>query len=176
MPGAGKSTAAEAIATLGFAIVNMGDVIRKETQKRGLPLTEESIGSVMLELRQRKGPGAVAELCFSKIESSGSSLVVIDGARSVDEVEVFRRLSDVKVLAVHASPRKRYDYLMRRGRTDAPLTWQSLVARDDRELRVGLGKIIALSDEVISNNDVTIRELRSRAKNTAKKWMKRLAS
>ncbi len=176
MPGAGKSTAAEAISTLGFATVNMGDVIREETKKRRLPLTEESIGTVMLKLRERDGPGAVAKLCFPRIQASRGQFVVIDGARSVDEVEVFGSLSDVKVLAVHASPRKRYDYLTRRGRTDAPLTWESFVSRDDRELQVGLGKIIALSDEVISNNDITIGKLQSTAKKTAKRWMKRLAS
>ena len=170
MPGAGKSTVATAISKLGFASVNMGDVIREQAEKRGLPVNEENLGKVMLELREKKGLGAVAELCLPRIDSSRSKRVVVDGARSFDEVKVFQRIAEVKVLAVHASQKTRYLYLTKRRRTDAPLSWESFLARDQRELQVGLSNIIALSDEVISNNGITLKELKSKAMGIAKKW------
>ena len=51
MPGSGKSLVVETARELGYAIVVMGDVIREETIKRGLELTPQNVGKVMLQLR-----------------------------------------------------------------------------------------------------------------------------
>jgi len=37
MPGAGKTTAARHLSGLGYAVISMGDVIREEVARRGLP-------------------------------------------------------------------------------------------------------------------------------------------
>ena len=47
MPGAGKSTAAHALAKLGWTRVVMGDVIREETKRRGLEPVAKNSGDVM---------------------------------------------------------------------------------------------------------------------------------
>ena len=57
----------------------------------------------MLELREKNGPGAVAELVKSQIDSSTADVILIDGIRSNDEIKVLRKFGDVKLLAVHAS-------------------------------------------------------------------------
>ncbi|MFW9927462.1 MAG: AAA family ATPase, partial [Candidatus Thorarchaeota archaeon] len=53
MPGAGKSGIAEAFHDAGFPVIVMGDVIRKETKKRGLEPNPENTKKVMLELREK---------------------------------------------------------------------------------------------------------------------------
>jgi dephospho-CoA kinase len=60
MPGAGKSTVAKALESRGFKRIVMGDVIREETRRRGLEPDEKNTGTVMLELREKYGQGAVA--------------------------------------------------------------------------------------------------------------------
>ena len=52
MPGSGKSLVVETAQQEGYAVVVMGDVIREETQKRGLKLNPKNMGKVMLELRE----------------------------------------------------------------------------------------------------------------------------
>jgi len=37
MPGSGKSLVADAAKQLGFRVVSMGDVIREEAERRGVP-------------------------------------------------------------------------------------------------------------------------------------------
>ena len=69
MPGSGKSLVVEAAKELGYAIVVMGDVIREETSKRGLELTPQNVGKVMLELRMEGGITVVAKKCIPKIET-----------------------------------------------------------------------------------------------------------
>lgn len=172
MPGAGKSTVAGALEQAGLPRIAMGDMIREETTRRGLPLDDKNMGAVMREMRERYGAGAVAELCLLAIRSRDGSAVVVDGIRSVAEIAVFRRAGDVRLIAVLASPRRRYEFLTARGRTDAPPDLESFKARDERELSIGIGDAIALADEAIVNERISPQELEEAALKIAGGWMK----
>jgi len=153
MPGAGKSVFVEAAKTVGYVAVSMGDVIREETQKRGLELNPQNVGKVMLELRKEGGNNIIAEKCVPKIEAQGSSRIVIDGLRSLNEVEVFRAsFAGFKLVAVHATSEARFTRLSLRGRSDDPKSFDDFYERDMRELSVGLGNTIALSEHVLVND------------------------
>jgi len=68
MPGSGKTTVAEALASDGFQIISMGDVIREEAKRQGLPLNDVSLGKLMLKLRNELGLGAIAHLIVRKMQ------------------------------------------------------------------------------------------------------------
>jgi dephospho-CoA kinase len=68
MPGSGKATVKTKAESMGYSVVVMGDEIRTETLRRGLQLTPENIGKVMLQLREEEGLAAVAKRCIPKIE------------------------------------------------------------------------------------------------------------
>ena len=70
MPGAGKSTAAQALVKEGWTRVVMGDVIRRETRRRGLEPDAKNTGEVMKLLRRERGGAAVAELCVDAMARS----------------------------------------------------------------------------------------------------------
>jgi dephospho-CoA kinase len=171
MPGSGKSTIGRSAKDMGFDVVSLGDIVREETIRRGLTVNGNNLSTVMIKLREELGSGAVAQLALRKILSSDGSYVLIDGVRSMSEVEVFRKVAPVKILALHASPDTRLRYLQDRGRNDAPLTRELFETRDKKELAVGICEAIALSDEAISNNNITIRELQKRAFDVIHKWM-----
>jgi len=170
MPGAGKSTAAEALAKKGWTRVVMGDVIREETKRRGLEPTAKNTGEVMKLLRQQKGESAVAELCLETIARAGAQRVVVDGIRSMAEVEAFRNRARLLLVAVDASPERRFELLKDRGRSDDPLTHDMFVERDRRELDVGIGKAIALADETISNQHGTPGKLAADILKIVERW------
>lgn len=155
MPGAGKSTAAQALVAAGWKRIVMGDVIRGETKRRGLEPDAKNTGDVMVQLRRERGDSAVADLCLEEIARRRLHRVVIDGIRSMAEVETFRRSAAVVLVAVHASPERRFALLRERGRRDDPLSKEMFLRRDQRELGVGIGNAIALADEVISNEHAT---------------------
>ena len=90
MPGAGKSTIAEGLESKGYETINMGNAVREEAKKRNLESTRENLGKLMLELREKNGPGAIAELVKPQIESSTSNVILIDGVRSNDEMMKFK--------------------------------------------------------------------------------------
>jgi dephospho-CoA kinase len=171
MPGAGKSTAAKALEAHGFRRVVMGDVIRAETRKRGLEPDEKNTGKVMLELREKYGPGAVAEVCLRSLDAVKDDVAIVDGVRSFAEVEVFAKAGRVKLLAIHASRDRRFKLLTERARSDAPASRERFDERDKRELSIGVGNAVALADESISNEHSTPDELGRKAVELVEWWV-----
>jgi dephospho-CoA kinase len=172
MPGAGKSSVASFLKEKGFEVVTMGDVVREEAKKQGLEPTDINLGKMMLKLRQDLGPGAVGHIVLQKLARDGSSSnVVIDGIRSIAEVEVLKKVGHVRLLAIHASQNTRFKHLKERGRVDAPSNGNEFAGRDKRELSVGVSEAIALANEVISNNDLTLEQLKLRAYDIVKEWL-----
>lgn len=175
MPGAGKSVAVEAAKELDVPVARMGDAVWAEVRARGLPLTEQIVGTVAGEMRSRKGPGVWAERTLEMLRETEADLAIIDGVRAIEEVEVFRDAlgTDFFVVAVHASRDLRFARLMQRGRADDVKTRQEFEARDSRELGWGIGKVIALSDVVLVNHgDVgtlkeQVRDLLKRARESS---------
>jgi dephospho-CoA kinase len=177
MPGAGKTTVATFLKERGFAIVTMGDTIREEAKRQGLEPTDVNLGRLMLKLRQELGQGAVAHLVLRKLERDGKTgNFVIDGIRSISEVEVLKKVGHVRLLAIHASQDIRLKHLQDRGRPDAPTNSDEFASRDKRELSVGISEAIALADETLSNNDLTLEQLKERAHSIVEEWLREAKS
>ena len=152
MSGSGKTTLANKFRARGIAAVTMGDVIRGLAREKGLPPTPENLGLLATGIREEGGDHAVANLCVDKIDALPDDLVLVDGIRSIREVEVFGERFEVALVAVFASQKTRYARLTARGRSDDPKELTTFKARDDRELGFSLSHAIALADYVVRNN------------------------
>jgi len=171
MPGSGKSTIVSALKARGIEALNLGDGVRAEAKRRNLEPTGDNLGKLMLELREKNGPGAVAELLTEPIKNSQSKVIIVDGVRSTTEIEVLRNVGSVKLLSIEATADIRYKFLSSRGRSDDPITREKFEERDNRELGVGIGESIAIADETISNSNITLNELTERAYKVIEKWI-----
>ncbi len=171
MPGAGKSTIAVGLKEKGFEVFNMGDAVRAEAKRRNLEPTGKNLGKLMLELREKNGPGVVAELTQPNITNSSSSIIIIDGVRSNHEIKVFKKIGAVKLLLIEATSDTRFNFLHERNRSDDPKTRELFDERDKREIDVGLSGSIASADETISNNNLTKEELIEKAYKTIQSWI-----
>ncbi len=159
MPGAGKEEVIQAIIPLGYEVLRMGDIVREMAKERGIE--PDRIGEFANAQRKEHGPYIWAERTAEKIKDPEKT--VIDGVRSLEEVEIFRKKGGVTIIAVHASPRTRYERLKRRGRGDESDSLEKMVERDMRELSWGVGKVIAMADIMIVNEG-TIEGLRERVR------------
>lgn len=152
MPGAGKGIVKEVAYQHGFPVIVMGDEVRAEAKRRNIESTPENLGRLMLEIRAEEGPEAIARRCIPKIKMHESPIVVIEGLRSLHEVKEFQKeFPNFKIVAIHASPKTRFRRLLARGRSDDPKNWETFYMRDQRELKVGIGEVIALADYMIVN-------------------------
>jgi dephospho-CoA kinase len=151
MSGSGKTTLAELFREDGFSVLTMGDVIRGLASERGLEPTPEVLGSIAKGIREVHGDTAVAVKCVERLGGMEEAVVVIDGIRSLAEVDVFRGSFKGVLVAVHASPEMRYERLRERGRSDDPQDFGTFRERDLRELGFSLGWAIALADHMLVN-------------------------
>jgi dephospho-CoA kinase len=177
MPGSGKSVVSRVADSLGMKVVRMGDVIRNEAQKRNEPP-----GKVAVELRQEYGEFVVAERCveFIKTFSTGgvgssnkahkdkSPVFLIEGIRSPWEVQIFQKnFPNFKVIAIHSAPKTRYIRLKKRMRSDDSTEAKEAQKRDQRELKFGIGEVIASADFMVVNESA-----KGKLKNTVRGILK----
>jgi dephospho-CoA kinase len=176
MPGAGKSLVVSVAKEMGYGVVVMGDVVREEAAKKCLELNPENLGRIMLELRLKEGKSVIAKRCIPKIENIRANKVIVDGIRSLSEVEEFKKhFPKFSLAAIHSSPETRFKRLYHRQRSDDPKNWEIFRERDMRELSVGLGEAIAMAEHLIVNEenlDVVKGKVRKVLKKVEDKWMK----
>lgn len=153
MPGSGKSLAVDVADEQGYAVVSMGDLVRKATAERGLPAEPDSFAKVASQRREQQGPGAWAHPTAERIQELDAQRVLVDGMRNLHELAVLREELDahVEVVAVLASPSTRYQRMIERGRAEDADDEDELRERDLRELEYGLGDIIAMADAYVEN-------------------------
>lgn len=176
MPGSGKSVVVNVAKTYGYGVVVMGDIVRNEARKRGLQPNPENHGKIMLELRQKEGNSVIANRCVSRIKDAKEHKVIVDGIRSLGEVEEFRKhFSRLALIAVHSSPETRFKRLYHRQRSDDPKNFEIFHERDMRELSVGLGNAIAMAERIVINEE-RIEKVKEKAKyalrNVEQRWTK----
>lgn len=163
MPGAGKTVVAEVARSMGLKVYSMGDVVREEVLKEKGGLSWEDIKRAMFELRAKEGPRAVAKRVLKFMMSEKWDVAVIEGVRSLDEVEEFKSVGKVIVLAIHSSPMDRYVRLKNRAREGDPKSYEEMMERDLKELSLGLGNVIALADFMIVN-DGSLEDFKEKAR------------
>ena len=173
MPGAGKSTVANLLKEKNFHVIIMGDVIREKALEKKLELNDKNLGELMKELRREHGNEIIAKLISQKIKKLkyDENFVVVDGIRSYGEFKILKDSDFVRLLAIHASSKTRFDHIKLRDRFDSPSSYEKFLQRDKREMDVGISEAIALSDETISNNALTIEELRNNVEKITLKWI-----
>ncbi len=155
MPASGKSEASSIAGKMGIPVVNMGDVVRNETARRGLAPTDENIGGTGTALRREEGMDAIAKRCISKIQEIRGDLVIVDGIRNNNEIEYFKKEfgNNFKLIAINAPSDIRFERVRKRARSDDMNSEEELKRREEREKSWGLEKAIKEADIVINNTE-----------------------
>jgi len=157
LAGSGKGELAAVARKEGIPVVTMGDVIRQACRDRGLDPTEDH-GTVAKILRDEDGPAAVAERSLPMVRDAvdgGADIVVVDGLRSMVELEVFADAfgEAFEVVSVEAPFGLRAERLSDRRRDASDGNLEALRARDERELEFGMGEVMEAADYRIENTD-----------------------
>jgi Dephospho-CoA kinase len=157
LPGSGKGEAATVARREEVPVVVMGDVIRKACRDRGLDPAQHH-GQVAQRLREEEGPAAVAErtlpLIRDSLANADTDTAVVDGLRSPTELKTFRSAFDDQflVVSIEAPFELRAERLAERSRDDSDADLETLRTRDERELELGIGKVMQAADLQIDNS------------------------
>ena len=165
MPGAGKEELLGVARSMDIPFLRMGDIVREFHAASG---TDMSVGEYANAQRKELGFNIWAKRA---IERMHGDIFLVDGCRSMDEVNAYRGLSDeVFILGIFASPSDRYNRLVKRGRDDAPRNIEEFEARDAREMGWGLADVIALANAMVLN-DSDLEMFRTRSKETLERFV-----
>ncbi len=154
--GSGKGEVAAFLKDRGFHYYSLSDAIRDEAKKRGLEITRDVLIALGNELREKEGPGSLAERIFAKLDPEKH--YVIDSIRHPSEIQAFRRRNDFTLFRVYAPERLRFERLKQRGRENDPKVWEDFLALEAKEAKSEsktdqqLDQAIALADIQIDNN------------------------
>lgn len=92
-----------------FISFSCSDILREECKLRGLELTRDNLQNLGNELREKYGNGILAEKIVEKINSDKTRNYVIDSIRTPDEIEVFRKLKEFRLVFVDSPIETRYE-------------------------------------------------------------------
>lgn len=162
MPGSGKSEAVAVVKNLGIPVIRMGDSVWEEVSNRNLEINDDNVGRIADEMRKTQGMNIWARRTIEKINPD-EDIVVIDGVRNIEEVDLFKKRldKDFSLVAIHASPETRHRRLLRRKRKDDTASLERIQERDKRELNWGIEILNSLADVVVVNEG-NLSEFKSR--------------
>lgn len=171
MPGSGKSIFVDVVRNeFRIPVYTMGDIVREEVILKYGSVSPQNMLDMAIELRNKYGLDYIARKVYERVDRS-SRVVVIDGVRSLDEVDFFREKGEVVIVAIHASPKTRFNRLINRKRPGDPANWSEFKYRDEIELSLGIGNVIALAD-IILINETTIENFKENIRETLFKLLR----
>ena len=136
LPGAGKTTLSKSLArTMGARRHTCGNIVRGWIRSQGLPYTPQNDRAASQHFART--PGEIARQLALKIQRSSKPLHIVDGVRSPADIKVLRPSFDVRVVALKAPRKVRFQRMLARQRF-AGETVDYLKKRDRREIGLGV--------------------------------------
>ena len=155
LPGSGKSHAAEIIKKkLGAKIINSGDIIREEVERRGLKYSPTADAAVAHWFHQYGREAVLVQKVYEMIVRARKKLIIVEGFRGVDQLEILEDLLDhkVSIIAVKCHFRTRWKRAEERERFGKEETKEYIKNRDISEKHRGIERIIRKAKHKVDNN------------------------
>jgi dephospho-CoA kinase len=160
--GAGKTTTANYLKSKGFRHCSVRQFIAQEVEKRGLPITRDTLVNIGNELRAQFGPEYIV-ISLSRLAEKEGGDAVIESIRAVGEAVELKK-EGAFLLAVNANPRLRYERARLESGATAPQTMEEFIAQEEREMfstdpaKQNIAAVMLRADYQILNNG-TIADL-----------------
>ena len=153
LPASGKTFVAEMIARkYGAAMVNSGDVIRREIRRRGLPYNKKTEGAVSAWFHEKGREIIVGEHAWNMIKDRKNDIYVIEGLRSYGQLKMIERHAKQKavIIETYAPLKLRAERSAHRHRF-AGTGVQYIRERDKNEKKRGVGVLLRHAKFRVSN-------------------------
>jgi len=153
----GKGEAAQYLRERGFLYLSLSDALRDELKKKRRPITRKNLIWLGNKLRNDQGPSVLAEKIFGHLLEGRN--YIIDSFRNPEEVKLFRRSKDFRLLSIEASQKKRFQRIRSRNREKDARTFAEFVNHEKQErssqdpTKQNLNACAELADYHLSNNE-----------------------
>lgn len=143
----------------GASTYRFSDILRDLLQRLHLEDSRENLQNLGVALRNALGDGILADALKEDIKEDLAEMVVVDGIRYENEVELLRSLENNVLIFVTAPLETRYKRALKRGtRGEKGLIFENFKKSDERETEKLIDKIGERADVKIDNSG-TLEEL-----------------
>jgi len=161
---AGRTTAISHLTErYGFGWFSLGDVLKSEAIKQGVPTLRSSLQDFGNRMREVHGDSylAMKMRTSKKWQMSKNSLVIVDSFKNMAEVNEFRKQRRFTIIGIDAPQSIRWERVNNRRRQGDPITYDGFKEQDAMDRGIGsvmlhgqeTEKIIANADYKIINDE-----------------------
>lgn len=158
--GSGKSAASDYLhREYGAKRLRFSRILEDILDRLHLPCDRKNLQVLGGILRERFGPDVVVNAFEKDLEKADADIVVVDGIRYVNEVEMLRRLENSVLVYIDAPQAVRYERSVRRAeKGEAGASFDDFLEAEQRETEIYLPDVRKAADHIIMN-DGTMEEL-----------------
>ncbi len=139
--GSGKGMAVSyLVEKYGFKADALSNRVKEEVLKKGEEVNRITLPETAGYLRKKFDPDILAKKTWEKMIQEKPDMVALDGIRSVEETNFFKKLPNFYLVAIEANQKLRFERLTKRvvpGRTE-PQTWAEFLAAEQRDRNFGM--------------------------------------
>ena len=130
-PSSGKDTSAEYIASKGFFHISLGDILREEMKKLGMPIDRPSIREFVTAERKIKGSHYPTDIACERVNGN----TIMTGFRNLAEVDYVRNQfgENFVLVGMEAPLRTRYERILGRKREGDNISFKEFKEHDEAE-------------------------------------------
>lgn len=128
--------------------------LRDILNRLSLPISRENIQDLSTCLRGRFGNDLLARVISADAKNDESEIVVVDGARRLDDIAHLRALPEFKLIGVDADEKIRYQRLVKRNENegDANKTFEQFLIDSNKETEKEIPQLLIQANFIIDNN------------------------
>jgi len=140
----------------GGKVYRFSDVLRELLLKLDKPNTRENLQALGLHLRQIFGDSVLADVLKRQIHADKSNLIIVDGVRYWNEVDMVRSFKNSLLISITAPPEVRFKRSLGRGtRGESNISFEQFRRNEENPTE----KVI---DEIAVHADIKIENLGTR--------------
>ena len=156
--GAGKGTIVDyLVKTFQFQHFSVRAFLIQEIEKRGLPVSRDTMVLVANELRAQYGSSYIIEQLYQQAKASWKD-TIIESIRALGEAEALKGLGNFRLFAVDADQKIRYERIVLRGSETDKVTYDEFIMNEKREMtnsdpsKQNIAQCMQLADHHFTNN------------------------
>ena len=156
MPGCGKRIVSDILVKKGFKSIELSIFLKRELNHRVIKINSQNIISLADELRKTFGNDVLAQNAFNYIKENQIKLAVIDGIRTLDELNYlrFKFTDNFLLIFVHSPTQKRHKSILLRKKILK--NKKDIEDFDKVNLELGLINVILNADIIFDNGNYSM--------------------
>ncbi len=152
--GGGKGTIGEYLASeYGAEGRRFSDILRDLLLRLHIPAEREALQNMGATLRLRFGDDVLVQTLKKDLEAAKADIVMVDGVRYPNEVQMLRGFEKSLLFFVDAPPKIRFERVRKRGeKGEDKIDYEEFLRAENRETERYLDEIKAVADYRLDNS------------------------